>query len=224
MPQYLAKLDQLTSLVDYIAQEVARVVPHISANKLDVDEINLPPIEQFVLYVTIRSRTTVPELIASLVYISRFQQNLSSCATGRPSAPHRIFLTALNLAHKFHNDDSPENACWSQLSSIPECGFLGFSKLEVNLMERQFLAVVDWKLYIDPDLYDQISEVVCTTPSYPSHPLQPELGGTCGCCVCVEWWSSPTQGPSHCAACFTPSYAGVKVEVNIPFMGQFGVL
>ncbi|KAI0570080.1 Cyclin [Pyrenophora tritici-repentis] len=151
MPQYLTKLGQLSSLVDHIAQEVAKVVPCISATNPGFDEFNLPSVDEFVLYVTVRSCTTVPELILSLVYLSRFQQNLSSCAIGRPSAPHRLFITALNLAHKIHNDDSPDNACWSQLSSIPEYGFLGFSKFEVNLMERQFLAVLDWNVHIDLD-------------------------------------------------------------------------
>ncbi|EDU45949.1 conserved hypothetical protein [Pyrenophora tritici-repentis Pt-1C-BFP] len=152
MSQYPTKLSQLSNLIEHVAETAAKVIPRISAYKPGVDEACIPFIDDFVLYVTIRSYTTVPELMMSLIYLSWFRNRLPPSVTGRSSTPHRVFLAALMLAHKVHNDDSANNTCWADLSVIPECSFAGFSKVEVNLMERQFLAGLDWNLHINVDV------------------------------------------------------------------------
>ncbi|KAG9387054.1 Cyclin [Pyrenophora tritici-repentis] len=157
MSQYPTKLSQLSNLIEHVAETAAKVIPRISAYKPGVDEACIPFIDDFVLYVTIRSYTTVPELMMSLIYLSWFRNRLPPSVTGRSSTPHRVFLAALMLAHKVHNDDSANNTCWADLSVIPECSFAGFSKVEVNLMERQFLAGLDWNLHINVDVYDLLS-------------------------------------------------------------------
>ena len=224
MSQYLTQLDQLSNLIDHVAEKMAKVVPCISAYKPGVDEAYLPSIDDFVLYVTIRSYTTVPGLMMSLIYLSWFRDRSSPHAIGRASTPHRVFLAALMLAHKVHNDDSANNACWANFSAVPECGFAGFSKVEVNLMERQFLAGLDWDVHINADMYDLISREVCTIPSYPSPFLQTELAWVCGCCICAHWWASPAQGLSHCFACLTPSYPEVEMQKKVLAMEQSYVL
>jgi hypothetical protein len=168
MSQYLTELGQLSFLIDYAAKTVVKVVPRISAYWPGVDEAYLPSIDDFVLYFTIRSSTTVPELMMSLIYLSWFRNRLSPKLKGRPSTPHRVFLAALMLAHKVHNDDCMENARWAELSAIPECGFAGFSNVEVNSMERQFLAGLRWDVHINADQYDLLNEKVWSAPACPS--------------------------------------------------------
>lgn len=119
------------------------------------------------------------------------------------------------LAHKVHNDDSMNNACWADLSAIPECGFPGFSNVEVNLMERQFLAGLDWNIHINAELYDLLHREFYITTSYPSPSRQTELGWVCGCCICVDWCAGLTQGLSHCMACLTPSQAEVEMQEKV---------
>jgi hypothetical protein len=116
------------------------------------------------------------------------------------------------------------NACWADFSAIPECGFPGFSNVEVNLMERQFLAGLDWNTHINAELYDLLHREFYITTSYPSPSRQTELGWVCECCICVDWCAGPARGLSHCMACFTPSYPEVKMQKKLLVVKQSHVL
>lgn len=217
MSECLTSLGRLSCLVDCVAEKTAKVVPRISAYRPGVDEAYLPSIDEFVLYVTIRSYTTVPELMMSLVYLSRFHQGRKPPGIGRPSTPHRVFLAALMLAHEVYKDDGANKACWEDLSAIPECGFAGFSKSDVDLMESQFLEVLAWDVHICSDLWDSLGEEVCTTPSCPSFFRLGELNWACGCypCLCLNRWESLAQRLWHCFACLTRSNTGLKTQKQV---------
>lgn len=60
-----------------------------------------------------------------------------------PGTAHRLFLAALIIASKFSNDISPRNKSWVQVSA----GL--FEIAEVNLMEKQFLFLLDFDLMFD---------------------------------------------------------------------------
>jgi len=215
MSQYLAQLGQLSSLIDQVTEEVVKVVPEISAYKLGVDEACLPTIDDFVLYVTMRSYATAQELIMSLIYLSRFHQSPLPHGIGRPSTPHRVFLAALMLAHKVHHDDSASNACWAEISAIPECRFAGFSNREVNFMEKEFLAALEWDVHIDTDLYQSVCWRLCITLTCPPLFVQEEQYWACGCRICVDWRANPTRRLSHCFACLTPSYPEIEMQRKV---------
>ncbi|EOA81084.1 uncharacterized protein SETTUDRAFT_99839, partial [Exserohilum turcica Et28A] len=126
-----------------------------------IEEAHLPSIDEFVLYVILRSYATVPELIMCLIYLSWFQERLPPGSfIMRPSTPHRVFLAALMMAHKVYNDNSVNNTCWAECSAFPECGFAGFSNVEVNLIEKEFLSFLDWEVHISPDLCPGLVSVV----------------------------------------------------------------
>ena len=201
----LTNLGRLSCLVDCVAKETAKVVPRISAYEPGVDEAYLPSMDEFVLYVTIRSYTTVSELMMSLIYLSRFHQGRKPPGIGRPSTPHRVFLAALMLAHDVYKDDSANKPCWKDLSAIPEYGFAGFSKPDVDLMESQFLEVLAWDVHICADLWDSLSWEVCTAPACPSFFCLGEPHWACGCCICLDQWESLAQRFRHCFACLTPT-------------------
>jgi hypothetical protein len=176
---YLPRLPLSSSMIIYVATKAAKAVPQISYNKENVYDVNLPSIEEFVVSVITRSNVSVPVLIASLVYLSRLQTYLPSAATGCPSTPHRLFLVALLLADKVHNESGTRNAYWSQCSAVPEHNFLGFSNGEVNRMERQFLNLLDWDIRIIPqELYHQLEPLLMLTSPYQPLFLQPDLGWT----------------------------------------------
>jgi hypothetical protein len=215
MSQYFTQLGQLSNLIEHVAEKAVQVVPRISIYTPGVDEACLPPINIFVLSVVIRSYTTVPELMMSLIYLSRFRNRLFPDLIGCPSTPHRVALAAMMLVHKVHNDDSVKNACWADISAVPECGFAGFSNAEVNLMETQFLIGLDWDVHINADLYDLLRRVIYTTPSYPSPFLQTEPGWVCECCICVDGWVNPAQGLPHCIACVATGYAEAEMQKTV---------
>jgi hypothetical protein len=184
---YLPILTLSSSMIIHVAKKAVKAVPHLSRNKEKVYDSNLPSIEEFVLSVITRSNVSVSVLIASLVYVSRLQTYLPPTTTGCPSTPHRIFLVALILADKAHNECSTKNTHWSQYSAVAEHNFLGFSNGEVNRMERQFLYLLDWDIRIEPqDLYDQLEPLLMLVSPDPSLFVQSDLGWAKDCCVSVR--------------------------------------
>ncbi|KAI1380265.1 hypothetical protein F4677DRAFT_406287 [Hypoxylon crocopeplum] len=79
-------------------------------------------------------------------------------AKGLRCTTHRIFLAALILAAKYLNDSSPKNKHWASYSHISTDSYsFGFSRTEVNLMEKQLLFLLDWELRItEEDLYREL--------------------------------------------------------------------
>lgn len=73
---------------------------------------------------------------------------------GSPQLSHRNFLAALILSTKYLNNSSPKNKHWSNYSVIHN---FGFSRIEVNLMEKQLLNLLNWELRItETDLYREL--------------------------------------------------------------------
>lgn len=91
-------------------------------------------INRLVRYTNVYSGT----LMATLAYLERLKAKLPRNAQGLPCTRHRIFLSCLILASKFHNDSSPKNVHWANYTD----GL--FSLKDVNLMERQLLFLLDW--------------------------------------------------------------------------------
>ncbi|KAJ5681612.1 cyclin domain-containing protein [Penicillium maclennaniae] len=79
-------------------------------------------------------------------------------AKGLRCTTHRIFLATLILSAKYLNDSSPKNKHWANYSVISNSIYnFGFSRTEVNLMEKQLLNLLNWELRItEQDLYREL--------------------------------------------------------------------
>ena len=106
----------------------------------------LPPLQVYIETLLKISGSSFNDLITALVYLSRLQRSLPFHATGSPETPHRVFLAALILAHKYLRDVPLKNTQWINKLTF---GTFTFRLEDVNLMERQFLSLIHYDLRVD---------------------------------------------------------------------------
>ncbi|CAJ2504980.1 Uu.00g123740.m01.CDS01 [Anthostomella pinea] len=129
-----------------------------SPKAIQVNDSSLPSLEEFITQLVVSSNVQVPTLMSTLVYLTRLKSRLQPMAKGLRCTTHRIFLAALILAAKYLNDSSPKNKHWATYSNINSDSYsFGFTRTEVNLMEKQLLFLLEWELRItEEDLYREL--------------------------------------------------------------------
>ncbi|KAL7938672.1 cyclin [Trichoderma chlorosporum] len=118
----------------------------------------LPTLDEFITQLVVSSNVQVPTLMSTLVYLNRLKSKLQPMARGLRCTTHRIFLAALILSAKYLNDSSPKNKHWANYTHMNTDYYsFGFTRTEVNLMEKQLLFLLEWELRItEHDLYREL--------------------------------------------------------------------
>lgn len=83
----------------------------------------------------------------SLIYLHRLKLRLPRYARGDYDTPYRLFLAAILTASKFMSEGG--TGLTSQMISQITDGL--YSAKDVNLMERSFLGLMRYELWIDVD-------------------------------------------------------------------------
>lgn len=84
--------------------------------------------------------------VLCLVYIDRIVKlhpEFSICSLNI----HRLLVTSVMLAVKFFDDVYYSNAYYAKVG--------GIRTKEVNALETQFLRLIDWRMHVSPEEYDQ---------------------------------------------------------------------
>lgn len=102
----------------------------------------LPSLMTFINKLVRYTNVYTGTLMTTLVYLDKLKHKLPKNAQGLSCTRHRIFLSCLILASKFHNDCSPKNVHWAKYTD----GL--FSVKDVNLMERQLLYLLNWNMRV----------------------------------------------------------------------------
>ena len=127
----------------------------------------VPALAAFITLVCDKSHCHLPTLLVTLVYLERLRTRLPKTAKGTHSTRHRVFLATLIVAAKYCNDSSPMNAHWVRYAGAT------FNQAEVNLMERQLLAILDWDLDVqEPELVAHLAPFLA--PLVPQPQPQPQ--------------------------------------------------
>lgn len=136
----------------------SRSLPPSPPSTPEDDDNSLPTVEEFITQLVVSSNVQVPTLMSTLVYLGRLKTKLQPMARGLRCTTHRIFLASLILSAKYLNDSSPKNKHWANYTHITtEYYSFGFSRTEVNLMEKQLLFLLEWDLRIsEDDLYREM--------------------------------------------------------------------
>ncbi|KAI8871909.1 hypothetical protein GQ42DRAFT_110832, partial [Ramicandelaber brevisporus] len=92
------------------------------------------------------SQVSIGVLMTATVYLDRLRRHsLPKTARGMECTNHRIFLAAMVVASKYFNDVTAKNKYWAR-----HAGGV-FSTIEVNLMEKQLLALLGYNLRIEQE-------------------------------------------------------------------------
>jgi hypothetical protein len=126
----------------FLVQRIDSLLDCSSAQKTH-HQRRLPSLASFVRQVYVKCRLSPAILVIALIYIQRLQHELPIDSKGDYDTPHKVFLAAIILACKF-NDDSK-----SRVQSIYQCVSVVYTNIDVNEMERSFLGVVNYDLYVD---------------------------------------------------------------------------
>ncbi|KAK9702859.1 hypothetical protein K7432_011032 [Basidiobolus ranarum] len=117
----------------------------LQCEKVNTHRPDLPSLEAFVKLMTIRTKLSLPTIIVSLIYVGRLHKSLPPSARGDFETPYKIFLAAVLAASKFLDDRPIENCKMASLCD----GY--FTLFEINEMERCFLSLLNYELYVDSE-------------------------------------------------------------------------
>ncbi|CAG8577781.1 14981_t:CDS:1, partial [Acaulospora colombiana] len=142
------------------------------------------PLRVFIQEILRRSRTSWSTLQTTLFYLMRIKPEITSLAlnygndrNGKACDPatcgRRMFLASLMVASKYLQDRNYANNAWSKISGLPV--------QEINAIERRFLKLIDYNLYIGESIFKHwvnllLSHIIqITSGSVPSDAHRTEV-------------------------------------------------
>ncbi|PVZ97013.1 hypothetical protein BB558_007062 [Smittium angustum] len=138
----------LQAIIDILQKSTnSQQLPRTNTSKYS----QYPDIKPFVIYLVQKSHASLTTTIHLLVYIVRLTKSFPKNVLSEGNAIYKIFISALLIACKFCNDLKP-----LYTKKIFYLTNNMFSIKEINRMERAFLKLLDYRLYIKQSEYQEI--------------------------------------------------------------------
>ncbi|CAN3376886.1 hypothetical protein DIURU_001663 [Diutina rugosa] len=132
-------------MVHKLVVATLQILPCKNTKSVQPDGQPLPSLMTFLTRLVKYTNIYTGTLMTTLVYLQRLKARLPANAQGLPCTRHRILLSCIIVASKFHNDSSPKNCHWAHYTD----GL--FSSADVNLMERQLYCLLNWDLRVSSE-------------------------------------------------------------------------
>ncbi|KAI0753100.1 hypothetical protein C8Q80DRAFT_1096219, partial [Daedaleopsis nitida] len=135
----------------YGVRSIADICSHFVAHNFDAQEAprNYPRLGHFVAYVLYRTKLSKHVVYAALYLLGYMKQHFHNhlrSQTSTPTSGHRLFLAAFMIASKTICDDNYSNKSFAELARMSQVA----SPREINQMEREMLAHLEWKVNVIP--------------------------------------------------------------------------
>ncbi|RCI01083.1 hypothetical protein CU097_015592 [Rhizopus azygosporus] len=135
-------------LFSYMAY-IARNLVQCSRERIYHQHTLLPSLPKFVKAIFKKCRLSPAVTVVGLIYLERLKKNLPNGAKGEYDTPYKLFLAAMILATKYIEDHSGHAVyIYRVVSPI-------YTPQELNEMERSFLNILKFNLYVDSDQVDK---------------------------------------------------------------------
>ncbi|KAG1586211.1 hypothetical protein G6F48_006746 [Rhizopus delemar] len=105
---------------------------------------SLPPLEEFIHSLSERTKLSSPTLLLSVLYLLRLKTKLPATAKGASDTPYRLFLASILTSSKYLCDQH-------SLTSRRLSEMTVYSAKEINSMERSFLSLLRYDLWVTTD-------------------------------------------------------------------------
>jgi hypothetical protein len=198
----------VNELIDVVSRCVESSIP-INPAPLS-QNLLLPSLLTFVEQVVYAAKSLPVTLLCTIAYVDRIRVKLPMKARGNHETHHRIFLAALILSTKYLYDVPLKNKHWATFSRV-------FSCPEVNLMELQFLKLLDY------DLEVKMEDVYATMQRYNLNAVRrPSICRPTGA-SCNFQFQYPTHNP-HLMQQGVPATFGAASFCSVPYAMNNGCL
>ncbi|CAO3655377.1 unnamed protein product [Mucor hiemalis] len=138
----------LNSIIDVTVQVIASIWPS-SISSPSSGNKPIADLNTFLHHILKHSRTTHSTLQLAIFYLFRIRSRVQEKRNDDVyiSCGRRMFLASLISAHKYLQDKTYKNSAWSKVS--------GLNVGEINHAEKVMLQLLDYRLYVKKDTYDQ---------------------------------------------------------------------
>lgn len=132
---------------------------------------HIPVLPVFAAHLMKKEYVSPASFITCIVLLQRAARNLPAGAKGLYCTPHRLLMAAVLIAMKSLYDTPPTNKQWA--AAFPAL----FTLADVNLMEKQMLALLDWHIFVTPEEWYKLAHgLVRASPSHTAMGACASLG------------------------------------------------